>query len=50
MANGATIALANVEKPVEDVVVVFSVETDFVGAVEERSCFFMDGAACVKEI
>lgn len=49
VADGATIALTDVEEPVEYIVVVFSVEDDFIGAIEDVCSFFVDGAACSEE-
>lgn len=49
VAYSTTIVLADIEKPVENVVVVFGIEDDFVGAIENGGRFLVDEFADAEE-
>ena len=49
MADGSSVALADIEQPVEDVVVVLGVCNDFVCAVEDGCCFQVYKVAGAEE-
>ena len=49
MSNSTPVAFAYIEQPVEDIIVVFSIENDSIGAVEDRRRFVVDVAARSEE-
>ena len=46
---GSAVAIADIKQPVEDVVVILGVYNDFVGAIEDGSCFGVYEAAGAEE-
>ena len=49
MTDGATVALADIEEPVKDVIVVFGIEDDLIGIVEDGCGFLVDDFGCAEE-
>lgn len=49
MTDRTPVVLANIEKPVKDIVVILCVETDLVDAIKDGSCFVVDRATCSEE-
>ena len=45
----SAVVLPNVKEPVEDVIIVFGVQDDFIPTVEDFSCLVVDDATCPEE-